>query len=196
MPTTPYITAADMRQYLPQVPVDAANTALLDAIAVRATATVNSALGFVFAGYAVGSRVVRSYGTDYLHLPPHQIGSVTAVVVGSYTIPASDYSEQPDGSLYRTTTSYTWPWGAIRGWGNSVYTVTASYGYGPVPEDIQQVTLEVAVNIWRSKDKGGFSETVGVEGAGAIRVVSGLTRQQQAVIDAVKDLSNRSLPVV
>jgi hypothetical protein len=64
------------------------------------------------------------------------------------------------------------------------YRVTARWGYGPVPAEIEQVTLELAVNIWRSKDKGGFTEMVGVEGQGGIRAVAHLTRGQQAVLEA------------
>ncbi len=178
MPTTPYITAADIRAYLPQT--RDTDAPLMNAIAVRATDRVNAALGFTFSGYAVGTRVVSTYGGKYLHLPPHQQGSVTAVLWGTYTVPSSYYREQPDGALY-----YQSPWGHPT-WGIADYSVTAAYGYGQPPEVIQQVTLEVAVNIWRSKEKGSFTDDVGVEGSGGQRFVGGLTRQQRADIDAIK----------
>jgi hypothetical protein len=56
-----------------------------------------------------------------------------------------------------------------------------------VPDQVVEVVLELAVNIWRSRDKGGFSEMVGVEGGGAIRAVSGLTKQQQATLENVRN---------
>ncbi len=186
MATTPYITAADIRAYLPQVKAD--NDPTLTAITIRATDRVNKALGFVFDGYVVGTRVVSAYGGKYLHLPPHQLGSVTAVVWGTYTVPSSYYSEQPDGALY-----YRPSWGHPT-WGIADYLVTAAYGYGQPPEAIQEVTLELAVNIWRSKDKGGFTEVLGAEGSGAVRVVAGLTRDQLATIDAVR--ASYSIPQV
>jgi hypothetical protein len=54
-----------------------------------------------------------------------------------------------------------------------------------VPAQAAEVVLELAVNIWRSRDKGGFSEVVGVEGSSAMRVVAGLTKQQQATLVAL-----------
>ena len=50
-----------------------------------------------------------------------------------------------------------------------------------------EVVLELAVNIWRSRDKGGFSEVVGAEGGGAIRAVAGLTKQQQATLENLRN---------
>ena len=62
--------------------------------------------------------------------------------------------------------------------------MTARWGYGPAPDEIEQVTLELAVNMWRSKDKGGFTDVVGVEGQGSIRAVAHLTSGQKAVLEA------------
>jgi hypothetical protein len=66
--------------------------------------------------------------------------------------------------------------------------VTAVWGYGPTPPDaIEQLTLELAVNVWRSRDKGGFTEMVGVDGSGAVRQVAGLNAQQRMVLENMRD---------
>jgi hypothetical protein len=52
---------------------------------------------------------------------------------------------------------------------------------------VKEVALEIAVNIWRSKDKGLWTDIIGVEsGGGGIRFIGGLTNQQKAILDAVK----------
>ena len=68
------------------------------------------------------------------------------------------------------------------------YRVTAIWGYGPTPPDsIVELCLEIAVNIWRSRDKGGFSEVVGVEGSGAIRHITNMNKGQVALLESVRD---------
>lgn len=129
---------------------------------------------------AASTRIVRGYSTSYLSLPPHQAGSVTLAEYMSTSNPAA-YATVPDewleeaGSLYRAG-----------GWTQSRYRVTAAWGYGPdVPPAIVELTLELAVNIWRSRDRGGFSEIVGADGGGAVRQVAGLNKQQQATLQNI-----------
>lgn len=186
MPTTPYITVDDMRAYLDQTKAGAEQDATLTSICARATSIVNGALGFVYAGYAAGIRPVHASGTAWLYLPPYEPGSVTSVVWGSYTVPSDDYYEDSERSaLVRTNTTIL---GALpySSWDSALYSVAANYGYGPPPESIVEVTLEVAMNIWRSRARGGFTELVGAEGGGAVRSVQGLTKQQQAIVEAEK----------
>jgi hypothetical protein len=114
-----------------------------------------------------------------LPLPPHQAGSVTLVEYQSASNPAA-YTTVADQWLAEGAALYR-----AGGWGRERYRVTAVWGYGPVPAAVEEVTLEVAVNLWRSRDKGGFTETIGVDGQGGIRVVSGLTKQQQAILERV-----------
>jgi len=102
----------------------------------------------------------------------------------AYTALSGDLWEATSsGSLYRAS-----------GWGGAVwgdlprYRVTAVWGYGPTPPDsVVQLTLELAVNIWRSRDKGGFTEIVGVEGSGGIRQIAGLNTQQQMILESLRN---------
>lgn len=186
MPITPYITLDQLRAYLQQTKPGTEHDATLTDICARATSIVNGALGFVYADYTAGTRRVRAYSSDWLFLPPYEPGSVTSVLWGTYTVPTSDYEEDSEQrALVRTNTGFgLLPLGS---WGTATYTVTANWGYGPPPESIVEVTLEVAVNIWRSKERGGFTELVGTEGGGAtVRAIQGLNKQQQAMIEAEK----------
>lgn len=140
-------------------------------------------------------RRVRAWGGEYLALPPHQPGTVAEVrypAIGTGSINPAWYQETADGMLeiIAPTASYPLIWS--RGydrpvWGAGQYEVTAIWGWGPVPASVEEICLELAVNIWRSKDSGGFRETGGVDTAAVIRYVAGLTSAQQGVIDALKD---------
>lgn len=180
-----YITAADIREYLEQVP--SSKDAVLGKIATRATSIIDQALGFSFfatgaswSSVAASARRVQSERSTYLRLPPYQYSSITSLVLISGTTvdttQITDYEETHDQFyLYRAA-----GWGALR------YVVTAKYGYGPAPDSIVELCMELAINIWRAKDKGLFTELIGVEGGGQIRYVGGLTKQQQAIIDATR----------
>lgn len=190
-----YATIAQLRAYLTQVPAGEANDALLGDILDRATSIVDGVLGFSFAGYAAGTKVVHTgHGTPYLVLPAHEAGSVTVVETAAGDDLAGFWQELSDGTLYAVGASGGWGnwWSGSVGllpaaWGYS-YTVTADWGYGDPPDSIVEVTLELAVNIWRGRTRGLFSDVVGVEGNGAVTVgyQGALTNQQKMTIQAVK----------
>lgn len=161
---------------------------LLQSCLDRATETVRGQLRALLADPtfdwvawpSATTKIVTGVLGEYLYLPPHQAGSVSLVEYMSTTNPANytaiaDQWLEEDGRLWRAA-----------GWLPQRYRVTAVWGYGPtVPAQAVEVVLELAVNIWRSRDKGGFTEMVGVEGGGAIRAVAGLTKQQQATLIAL-----------
>jgi hypothetical protein len=181
-----YVSLGDLRQYLNQInkltPGDApANDSLLDAILARAQSIVDGALGFTYNGYApAASKPIMSYGGNYLELPPYKLGSITSVKIGDTAI--TDYTVTNLGNLYRSSRwyDYLWtdPWGYVA--------VTAQWGYGDPPESINEVILEVAVSTWRGRDKGMYTETIGADGAGALRFTGGLTTLQRTIIENVK----------
>jgi hypothetical protein len=187
-----YATVEEISQYLDQLQSTPENIDLLERILDRASSIIDEALGFSFAGYTTGTRLVSSYGTPYLTLPPHEQGSVTAVTYGTTpaTVTVTDYAEQPDGSLLLTTTAdyaNAYPYRHnFPNWPYSLYTVTADWGYGVVPASVVEVCLELAVNIWRSRDKGLWTDVIGADGGGGIRFIGGLTNQQRAILNAVK----------
>lgn len=181
-----YATATQLREYLDanQVADDAETTALLETILDRATDIVDGALGFSFSAYGDASaKDVRAVGGEYLELPPYELGSVTSVyrvydkgTSDEDTEEITDYVVLDDGRLYRQG---GWTAG---GW----YRVTASWGYGPAPDAIVEVTLEVAVNIWRGRSALQWSNTYGDEGGGAVTYNRALTWAQRSIIDAVR----------
>lgn len=191
-----YATVEQLRGYLTKVPAGEENDTLLGNVLDRATSIVDAVLGFSFDGYTSGTtRVVYvGYGTPYLVLPVHEAGSVTLVTTAAGNDLAGYWQELSDGTLYAAGASGAlgyW-WGGSVGllpaaWGYS-YTVTANWGYGDPPDSIVEVTLELAVNIWRGRTKGLFSDVVGVEGQGAVTVgyQGALTNQQKMIVQAVK----------
>lgn len=171
-----------------------ASDSVLQSCLDRASDIVRSAMRaaladptFDYAAWAAAStKIVRAYDGCFLRVPPYQAGSITLIeyqsgsTPSSYTaLTAAQWETSSNGDVYRAS-----GWGNS-GWGDLArYRVTAVYGYGPTPPDaLVELTLELAVNIWRSRDTGGFSEQIGVEGPGAIRIVAGLNKLQQRVID-------------
>lgn len=178
-----------LREYLKQAATDDATTLILDHMRGRAYSIINENLGFTFAAYpgSATPKVVYGQGGSNLYLPAHQAASVTTVADeggGSIT----GWTQDDDGSLHLTTTfppSIDRPpmWRA-----GARYTVTAKWGYGPAPESIVELELELTVNIFRERDKAAFSDVVGVEGGGAVAVgyQRALTNRQQLIIDMAK----------
>jgi hypothetical protein len=178
---------------LPSVTLASAADALLQDCLDRATSTIRNAMRslladptFDYTAYgAASTKIVLGTTNEYLTLPAYQLSSVTLVEYQSGTNPSSytalaanQWEAGADGRLYRAG-----------GWaGSARYRVTAVWGYGPTPPDaIEQLTLELAVNVWRSRDKGGFTEMVGVDGRGAIRQVAGLNAQQRMILENMRD---------
>jgi hypothetical protein len=187
-----YVTVADLRGYLKQVEVGAAKDAELQTVIDRAHQIVNDALGFTFAGYAAGDRDVRSASNvgDWLEVPYHDAGTVTDVetVTGrgsasETTETVDDWLEEDDGRVYLDG-----GWSA-RTW----YRVTADWGYGDAPDSIVEVELQLAINLWRGKDRGMYSDVIGVEGGGAVGYQRSLTNLQRMIVD---DVRRRYLGVV
>lgn len=182
----------------PSVTVVSATDSLLQNALDRSTDIIKQAMRalladplFDYAAYgAASTMIVRGYDTFYLRPPAHQLASTTLIEYqsgsnpSSYTALTSDqWEETADGRLYRSA-----------GWGGGLfgdyprYRITAVWGYGSAPPaSIVELTLELAVNIWRSRDTGGFVEVAGSEGQGGIRHVAGLTKLQQQVLEDLRD---------
>lgn len=197
---TAWATTAQMYAYLEQLTPDSETDTLLSGILNRATGVVRAALYPVdFAGYGSAStRRVFAYGTLTLTLPSYQSGSISSVTMGGSAV--TDYTVQPDGSLYRAggwgyspTAGVLEPFspyatGWVAGQGTEVV-VTAAWGYGEPPDEIVEVVLEVAVNIWHSRANARFTDVVGITGASGdvgVGYEKGLTALQQMVIAATK----------
>ena len=91
------------------------------------------------------------------------------------TTAITDYEERWDAG-----SGYLW---REAGWAGLRYTVTAQWGLGRPTPAITELTLEVAVNLWRGKDRGMFQEIQGSPTSGAtIRFIGGLTKEQKDLI--------------
>jgi hypothetical protein len=64
----------------------------------------------------------------------------------------------------------------------------------PPPASVEQIALELAVNMWRGKDRGSWSQSSGVDGEGALIYQGVLTDKQMRLLRQVR-LRNGALPV-
>jgi hypothetical protein len=183
-----YATVTQLREYLGQVATGAAEDAKLTAVLDRATAIVNGALGFSFAAYtaAASARDVQSIGGTYLEVPAYEAASITTIYEVSdrgmsteSTTLISDWLAEETFRPYQVYRHGGWSDGA---W----YRITAKWGYGAPPADIIEVTLEVAVNIWRAKDASFGQSELGVQGGGSVSYNRALTWGQRSIIEMVR----------
>lgn len=185
-----YATTDQLREYLSQAPAAPAPPAPdpLQTYLDRSKAILDEVLGFEFDGYALAAtKDVRSGGGEYLWLPAHDPGSVTDVEIVHGRGTAYETTTTVDDWLAEETESVPPRLWRHAGWTRGAwYRVTADWGYGDAPETIVEIELEIAVNIWRSKDRAMFSDIIGVEGGGAVGYQRALTNQQRMVIDAVR----------
>jgi hypothetical protein len=169
----------------PDVSIEPATDDLLEAVLERATDIVNEALGFAFEGYSSSEKVVFAERSKWLTLPPYEAGTITSLTdydAATTYVEGTDYDVDDDNHryLYRDDV-----------WRHRRYRVTAAWGYGEPPPSIVEVTIEVAVNIWRAKDRALFTDVIGVEtgpGGGAVVGYQGaMTNQQRMIIAGVRD---------
>lgn len=163
----------------PSVTVAPALDAILGDVLERAEAIVEDALApVVFASYGTATSIdvlSQAQPSVYLKPPIHQAGSITAVK--TIPRPGAPIADEDDVDEWTQRDGYL-----ILGsmWaGRQWYRITAVFGYGPAPAAAQQLALEVAVNIWRSKDRGLYSEIQGAEDGGSVRYIGGLTATQR-----------------
>lgn len=180
------VTRDDVKLRLNQIEDTAEYDTLLDAICTEIEDTIVLYLGFSFDGYADDSTaVVIGGGTPWLILPPHEAGTITTITVTGSTTEITGWTEQPDGSLYLDN---YYPLGGY-GWHQNRFTVTGNFGYGEWPESLKRVAVEMAVNAFKERDKGHFSDVVGVEGAGgdvAVGYRGAWLKSHKAVMDLIK----------
>jgi len=188
----------------PSVTIAVAGDARLQQVLNRATAIIDTYLGFAFtlSTGTPGTQIVYGDGTDFLEPPPFVTGSVTLVTApAGYTVPAYTIMDGIlivtrdglQGTLYNSETIAGRLYNPIGGWLNGVpYTIAATFGVSAIPADIVEACLEIAVDLWRFKDAGSI-KVVGVEGAGMVKG-SGLPQTAKAILD--RRILNASFPGV
>jgi hypothetical protein len=174
----------------PSVQIEPATDDLLQVCLDRASGMIDEVLGFSFlsAGEstpAPSARIVQAepYTSRTLLLPPltPPITSVNRLVglgtTSEMTEAITGYTLLPDGrTLYLERM-----WEA-----EAFYQITAAWTYGPAPETIVQLCLELAVNIWRGRDRGLWAEVLGASDGGTLRYLGGLNATQRTLIRAVR----------
>lgn len=189
-----YVTVTELREYLDQVGASTSTDVTLYNIITRASSMIDTYLGFSYAGYTTATtKVAYGSGTPNLTLPPHEQGSVTAIVPENGTaVDVTLWTEQEDGTIYLDSAYVAYPipylsQARYTGWGFSRYTVTADWGYGDPPASVKEVCLELSMNIWKQKDKGFVSDFIGVSGAGGQRFSGGLPRPLRDILEIEKE---------
>lgn len=179
------VTRDDVKLRLEQLADTAEHDTLLDAICTEIEDVITLYLGFSFGDYTDETDVVVfGGGTPWLMLPPHNIGTITTVTLTGGTSEITGWTEQADGSLYLDN---YYPYNG--GWNNTRFTVTGNFGYGGWPDSLKRVAVEMAVNAFKERDKGHFSDVVGVEGAGgdvAVGYKGAWLKSHKAVMDLIK----------
>jgi hypothetical protein len=179
-----YPTAADVAAYLDNVNLDdPEQAAALETVTGRARSIVDEALKPVvfdeaWPAEASEKTVVARYG-PYLPLPPHRPGSVSRVAFDNLDL-AGQWVELESGVLLAQDVA-----GIVGDWGYGPYRVTAVWGYGPPPDAVGELVVEVAVNIWRHKHEGLFVERPTLAGGARMEYVGGLTESQQALVSKI-----------
>lgn len=179
-----YASVAELREMLPQVPASTTTDVLLGELLERATRLVEGELTFEYAPWDGAATAkdfhVRVVESQYLQLPDYQAGTLASIyeVTAKGTtyedteeVTATAYDILDDGRLFR-----------YEGWPSGWYRATAVWGVGPAPSSVVQVVLEIAVNLWRGRDRGMFSDVIGVDGGGAVGYARSLTNQQRMVL--------------
>jgi hypothetical protein len=185
---TSYATVADFRAIMTQVPAGATVDALIQDYLDRATKKIDGELGFSFTPFgavATDRDFLQRTASQYLTLPAYLTGSITHVyelsgkgTPGESTteVLATEYDVLDEGAaqgerLYRDA-----------GWRAGWYRATCIWGYGPAPDDIVQVCVEKAINLFIGGQGGQFSDVVGVDGGGAVGYNRAWTNDQRSVL--------------
>lgn len=183
---TAYITAADLREYLPQIKAGIGVDTELGKVIDRAHQIVTDALGFEFAAWATAATakdVQARAGDEWLWVPYYKATSVATV----QSISARGTSYESLSTVSDWKEEDAWRIYAYAGWtAGTWYRVTAIWGYGPVPNSVIEVEMEAAVNIWRGRDAAVWqNETGGTEGAAPFN--RALSWAQRDVLNAVRE---------
>lgn len=160
-----------------------ADDALLETLSTDASIIVRTAIRndlktrkFDF-GALTGERTAYGRYDQWLPLPVHEAGTVAAVadsagvVVSALTYEEAD-DEHREGRLRRINVD---PWAEDALIWAGRYTVTADFGYGPVPADIADLATDIAVDLWRRRDAGFYGEVGSADGA--VKVMKALGKQ-------------------
>jgi hypothetical protein len=172
-----YATLDELKDYLPQAASKPEMETLGPKLLDRATAIIEGYLKFEFGDYSeAAARKFNSPGGKLLRLPPYQAGSLTSISLDAREITNYEVDDDDHRYLYRPG-----------GWPEGRYLAVAAWGCGPPPDQVVEVCLELAVNFWRGKDRGLWTDVIGAEGGGSVGYARALTNQQRMALDDVRN---------
>lgn len=181
----PYATPADVKLVLKDAE-GLGNTVLAPLIA-SVHGFIEEALGFTFGGDSRTRRFDADGLSDEIWLPPPGASSVSSVVVdGTAYAVGTEYELEPDRKrflLRLDSDGYPTPWDKGR------RSVVVTWTPAPPPESLKELEIIETVRLYRGQS-GGFSDTIGVEGANTIvfkKAFSSLT------LDHIETLKRRYL---
>jgi hypothetical protein len=185
---TSYASVAQFRQVMSQIPSGQTQDDLIILALESARAMIDSELGFAFAAFG-DTATAKDFRTHtwskYLTLPAYLDGSITHVYElyakgtpneSTLEVLATEYAVLDEGTADGARLYLDSGWRA--GW----YRVTAIWGYGLAPQEIVQVCLEKAINLFIGGQGGQFSDVVGIDGGGAVGYNRAWTNAQRSVL--------------
>lgn len=167
--------------------------------AFQASALVDEYLRSIRPGYvgfaassnshaAVGSNTRRYDGTGSDTIFIDDAASVASVAVDDSTIETTAYIAWPYNEVPKRALLYLTPTSSVRGLtvdlfpvGTANVSVTAYFGLNFVPQDVYEVTMALAILLWRRQQKGDY--TGSAMPLSSQRFNAGSGRQFQFVVD-------------
>lgn len=194
-----YVTLAQLKLALGIGPGDTADDARLTTVAHQATGLVDEYLRQIrpgYVGFAGSSNTRGSSGSNTRHYDGtgqdeifiDDAQSVASVTVDSTAIDSDDYEPWPYNEVPKRSLRYKQPVSSIRGltadiWsiGTRNIAVTGYFGLSFIPEDVYEVTLALAVILWRRQQLGEYKGSS--KALNSQRFSTGQGRQFQYVVD-------------
>lgn len=167
-----YISQAALKEALGIPSADAVDDSILNNVRWRASALVDNYLDVIRPGWvgiagssnsrgSVGSNTRRYDGTGDDMLWIDDASSIASVTVDDTAITSTSYEAWPYNETPKRAIVYVSPTSSVHGLTSSIWTrgtanvdVVGFWGLATIPEDIAQVTLALAVLLWRRYQSG------------------------------------------
>lgn len=159
-------TLAEVRAYLQKGSGDTDQDTLVSSLITRASKAIENYTGREFNPVTSTARTFIFDNGPLLSLAPYDLRAPSSVVVGvetsgsNTTVAAADYSLRPQPSRDGT---YRWiRFSGQRGYPNCQVTVTGTWGFAAVPDDVKQWAI-VTVALWLRRDVAAFESTFSLD---------------------------------
>ena len=195
-----YVTLGQLRQAVGiDSATDTADDARLQTAAFQASSLVDEYLRSIrpgYVGFAASSNTRGSAGSNTRHYDGNgdteiwidDAETVASVVVDGTTVATTSYVTWPYNEVPKRSLRYVAPSQAdhalrIDHWapGTRNVAVDAYWGLSFIPQDVYEVTMQLAIILWRRQQKGDY--TGSSQALNSQRFNSGAGRQFQFIVD-------------